>query len=202
MGSSASLMVNHPTESFSYQQEREQHYAVIGAALLHAEAKDMHIGIPWLLPTARVRALRAIDSLPDLTEMMKQELVTVNTKSLETYCDDLETLPDLPGSTDCLHIKLNSRSERYGFGALLTVFFAICLALFSFPLYQDVGTSILLGLIGGLVGLLVGLNMSSDRSRRASFAILITREILRRQGLDGNDKDRLRLSSVDPKPIK
>jgi|GEM_PF-4009832 len=193
-------MVTQQTSSI--QQERIQHYQTIGQALLRIEAVSSRVGVPWMFPTRRVRGVQQSVSSEELAELAKQEFVTVSTSALEVYHDDLETLPDDIGSVELLQVKLNSRLEKYGFCALITFFFASSMLAFSISLYQDPGVYILLSLLGGLVGVLLGLDLASDCSRRKSFAALIQREILRRQGLDGDSRNRLSISSVDPNPIK
>lgn len=178
--------------------KQADHYAQIGQALLTSEAAFYNVGIPWLPPTARVSGLRRQCDQP-LREFLRCSLVTVSTSSLESYLEDLESLPPGAESSAQLHIQITSPLERHLF-AILTGLVTAVVAFFSLQtLPLSMASTCLATLVVTAVGLLVAEYLSIDLARRVTFEREILAELNRRKGADNPSLTRLPLYPVGTK---
>lgn len=170
-------------EPVARSRDLTQAYPEIGHTLLVAEAAVPSIGIPWIPPSTRTKKLRE-----ELTEPLKDyiriTLVTVSTSALESYADDLETLPRDERSANTLHIGGLSLFERYALSLLL---FGGCFLLFflsSLWVHAGLGVAVGLSLLTAALVAAVSSYVCSEESRRATFHWLIFEELMRRKGMD------------------
>ena len=185
-------------EPNSGSSKQADHYAQIGQTLLTCEAVFYNVGIPWLPPTGRVSSLRRQCDQP-LRDFVRCALVTVTTSSMESYLDDLESLPAGQESSEKLHIEITSPIERHLF-AVLTGLVTASVALFSLqtlsltPLVTSIAT-----LCVTAVGVAVAEYLSIDLARRVTFEREILAELNRRKGADNPSLTRLPLYPVGSK---
>lgn len=161
-------------------------YAQIGRMLLIAEAATTSIGIPWVPPTRRTRALASEFSEP-LKDFVRTSLVTVNTAALESYAEDLEGLPQDENAARHLHIGGLSGFERY---MLNVVLFAGCFGLFFLSalwVRASIGVAIGLSLVTAFLVTMVSSYVCSEENRRATFHWLVFEELMRRRGMDQSE---------------
>lgn len=164
------------------------HNQTIGAALMICEAGSYRVGIPWLPPTAPVQR-RVEKYSPPVEEFIRLSLVGVPTAALESYAEDLETMR-ADGSivplteAAALGLELPNAFERYSFSVLLFGIFFCTDFLMSSVLEVAAGVSLFSALVVGGFALIAGLFLSEERYRRRAFHCVVTREILRRRGLD------------------
>lgn len=161
----------------------EEAYTQIGRTLLVAEAATTAIGIPWLPPTPRTQALRR-EFYEPLKDFVRQSLVGVPTPELESYAEDLETLPADEPSSARLHIGGLSHLERRMLSLIL--FFSAFALFFILSLWVNAGIGLALGLsllVAAVISVVSGYICSED-SRRSTFHWVIFEEVHRRKGLD------------------
>lgn len=177
--------------------KQKEQYPVVALTLLTLETVSLRIGIPWLFPTRRVRALRSsfYSAREQIADYLRLSLVTVTTPVLESYLEDLEKLPDTQATEDALGIRLHSVWERFSFLLLLMIGTAF-VGIVSIPrLVSDLLTaSVLLGSVM-LLACALALSVAGTRARKASFVKVLCREIQRRRGLDSPGGGRLHLCS-------
>ncbi len=174
-----------------------QQYQAIGKILMTAECSHFSVGIPWLPPSSRVRSLKTRLEEP-LSEYLRYGLVGVSTKTLESYCDDLEG--SVLGCEDLrdrsLFIDTLTWSERYGFTQLVVLsLFSVCLLGLIF-LGFAIGAAVLMATLTAAVGGYGALTCSQEPARRQSLHAALYHEVLRRQGLDDTKGNGIRLVSV------
>jgi hypothetical protein len=177
-------------DNFLANLQREQrglarssdHYRQIGQALSILESARWRVGIVALFPTERVRTRRSLFS-GTVESFIREELTGVPTTTLEFYVEDLDNLTDEASSLESLSIKELSFLERTG------VFLIVAPLLYlisGFFLMTQLGTAS--AWLAALLPLVTYLSLvsilTSDTYRRASFSIVLGREILRRRGAD------------------
>jgi hypothetical protein len=159
----------------------ESQYCTIGQTLSMLEASLVRAGVPWIPPCSRVSELKRKLSDP-LEDILKVELVNVQTSALESYIDDLESLPPTPSSSEQLYLTLLRPWERFCFAAILgivSVSFGLCGSL-SFA--ASIATIVLSVGFTTMAGVMVGTVLCSEGYRRASFQSLLALELMRRSG--------------------
>ena len=175
--------VSRTGEPVAAAREWTRAYPEIGHALLVAEASVTSVGIPWLPLTTRTKKLRE-ELNQSLKDYIRTSLVTVSTSALESYTEDLETLPRDERSANTLHIGGLSLVERYAlsillFGACFTLFFVSALWV-----HAGLGIAVGLSLLTAALVAAVSSYVCSEESRRATFHWLIFEELMRRKGMD------------------
>lgn len=161
-------------------------YREIGLALQACEAKSLRVGIPWLPPTARVCELRRTVDVP-VDEFLRTHLAAIGTETLDSYCDDLETLPNVAESSALLGISGATKFERIGFiAASVTLIFFIGLMLLTTLGIKSVVMCSLFSFFAAATFGALSITMTTDSYRRDSFCWIISKEILRRSGSGGN----------------
>ena len=121
-----------PPKHLANEPVRRQ-YEEIGIALMIAEAGSFAVGIPWIFPNYRWWTLAQKYQGPP-ADHIRYSLVTVKTKTLEAYCEDLESYkgcsvyredaPYLDEITEQLYIDCPSLPIRYSLCALM--FTSLC----------------------------------------------------------------------------
>ena len=163
--------------------EVEHAYASIGRLLLVAEAAAPGIGIPWVPPTPRTRALKN-EFFEPLKDFVRSGLVGVSTATIEMYIEDLENLPTTDEAANRLKIGGLSAFERLSLTVLL---FATCFSIvFVSAVWVNTGIRLAISL-GALVGTIVAAvsaYICCESSRRSTFHWILFEEILRRRGID------------------
>lgn len=174
-----------PSYRRGYDNEsRQRAYQLIGQTLMICEAGSLQVGIPWLPPSRRVRALaRQLDG--GCREFVRQSLVTASTHVLESYCDDLESLPEDPASSEVLFIPAPTYLERHAFPVLLGFLSFALTFLVAFYVIRSITLASIFAAFAAVFSVLVGGILCEERSRRVSFYNLLMHEILRRSGTDG-----------------
>ena len=97
---------------------RAEQYRIVARALCAAESTFLRVGVPWLPSTERVRNLKCPTDL-NPSQFVREEVVTVSTQVLESFCDDLETIGRDGVDMNELGLDLDSWVERYGFAPIL-----------------------------------------------------------------------------------
>jgi hypothetical protein len=177
-------------DNFLANLQREQrtlarssdHYRQIGQTLSILESARWKVGIIALFPSDRVKARRSLFS-GTVESFVREELTGVPTTTLEFYVEDLDNLAEDASSLENLSIRGLSFWERTGIFLLLAPLVYI---LSGFFLMTQIGTaSAWLAATLPLVTYLALVSiLASDTYRRASFSIVLGREILRRLGAD------------------
>ena len=159
-------------------------YRVIGDALSIAEAATIHVGIPWLPPTAPVRERQEKFEAP-LEDFIQLSVTEVPTSTLESYCDDLEQLPPDKPSGELLGLAELSFLEHHSLAFLfLGAAFVCSLVSLNFATGTlAIGISAAC-LFSGVAGF-IGASLTSETYRRASFYTVIAKEVARRGGRAG-----------------
>jgi len=175
-------------------------YETIGETLLSCEASCHRIGIPWLPPTTYTQKLvKQFD--PPLEDYIRYSMVTVSTKTLVSYCDDLEDAELTIEAAEQLHIAPPSVLERYAFAVLVFgILFAadyMLINLLTIPAYVAIGSSLIVALCGATACLM----LSTEQHRRKTFHWILSHELDRRHGLNDDDQKRIRLMSVEAEPV-
>lgn len=197
--------LSHPSDGSDHRepatapaQKIGDHYAQIGQALMTCEAAFCSVGIPWLPPSRRVSALRQQCDQP-LKEFLRCSLVTVSTSSLESYLDDLQSLPATEDSAHELSIAIDSPIERHAFSALTgVVTAAVALASLQTINLSLTGTVIAATALTA-IGVAIAEFLSNDWARRVTFHRELLAELKRRKGSDRPSMTRLPLSPVGTK---
>ncbi len=175
-------------------------YETLGETLLICEAACHRVGVPWLPPTKVVQRRNEQFEAP-LEDFVRYSLVTVSTKTLETYCDELETAALNANEARQLSIPHPSVLERYAMSAL--VFGILCAADFLFCRFLGVPTTIAV-VSSAIIGILGGATcaaLSSEQHRRTTFHWVLLKELLRRSGQDENNSSTVPILPVQPKPL-
>ena len=175
-------------------------YETIGETLLICEASCHRIGIPWLPPTTYTQKLvEQFD--PPLHDYLRYAMVTVSTKTLDSYCDDLEEAELTIEAAEKLYIAPPSILERYAFTVLVFgILFAadyLLMNLLAIPIFVVIGSSLIVALCGAVACLM----LSTEQHRRKTFHWILSHELDRRRGLDNDDLRRIRLMSVETEPV-
>lgn len=175
-------------------------YETIGETLLVCEASCNRIGIPWLPPTTYTQKLvKQFD--PPLRDYVRYSLVTVSTKTLDSYCDDLENADLTIEAAEQLHIAPPSVLERYAFAVMVFgILFAVdymLINLLTIPIFVAVGSSLIVALCGAAACLM----LTTEQHRRKTFYWVLSHELDRRRGMDDDDLRRIRLMSVEAEPV-
>ncbi len=179
----ASETFSNKAEARPLPGELESAYASIGRLLLVAETAAPGIGIPWVPPTPRTRALRA-EYFEPLKDFIRSGLVGIQTSSIELYIEDLENLDRSEASTDRLKIGGLNVFERF---ALTAVLFATCFSIVLVAaIWVDTGIelAVSLSLLVGIVVAAVSFYICCEASRRSTFQWALFEELLRRKGID------------------
>ena len=184
----------------SYNQLITMQYPTIGETLLTCEAACHRVGIPWLPPTENVRR-RSSQYEGPLEDFIRYSLVTVSSKTLVSYCDDLETSG--PNSTEAeqLSIPYPTPSERYAFpalvfGILFATDFLLC-RIAGVPFAVSIVSSAIIGLLGGATCAALCIELH----RRKTFHWLLVREVMRRSGQDESNSTTVPILPVSPEPL-
>lgn len=167
-------------------------YNMIGEALTACEASSWRVGVPWLPPTTRVRRL------PKITEgtcedHLRYNLVGINTKVLESFCEDLDNLAGDAKSLESLHVPSLTANERKMF-ILIVALIGGCVAYLLASSLSD--SPLIVGLITLIAMVSAGLAAfatSTETYRRTSFSWLIEAEIRRRVGGDDPSSNKLQV---------
>jgi len=163
-------------------------YETIGTTLCIAEASIIKVGIPWLPPTKERRELIKQYHSP-INDFIRVSLVCVSTKTLESYCDDLETFQKDNKSFEDLFIEEIKGIDRFASSGFL--FVALAFFTFSFCIMLKTGYSaaVALSLLSATPAALLAMFSCNELQRRANFHSLLYKELLRRRGQDeGNTK--------------
>ena len=178
-----SEILEKTTEQRPLPDEIEQAYVAIGHLLLVAETAAPGIGIPWVPPTPRTRALKN-EFYEPLKDFIRSGLVGVSTASIEMYIEDLENLANTEECSNRLKIGGLSQIERLSLTILL---FATCFSIvFVSAIWVNTGIRLAVSL-AGLVGIIVAAvsaYICCESSRRSTFHWTLLEEILRRKGFD------------------
>lgn len=185
--------------SWQIPEELQAHYKGISESLNKAEAYFFTVGVPCLPFTKKLRELKKQCFSP-LEDFIRTSLTNVPTPALQSYTEDLQQIPlDSKNSEKLGIIKLNFL-ERYS----LTIFlFTSCfgLPLISqswlnvasvFPLLISLGLAISVSAIS--------LYICSETYRRSNFYWLLSKEILRRKGLDQPNSRTIPLYAIRTNP--
>lgn len=180
--------------------EFRDHYRVIGQTLEVGEANFFTVGIPWLLPTERVTKLRESNT-QDFEDFFRANFSTASTASLELYAEDLEAVAQEKKLPFELTLTELLPMEQFGLLGLLTGigFFAVFLSVLFL-----LGTFVVALLSATLIGVMLSLlayPLFTQTFRLASFHRVISEEIMRRKGFDGNTQKIKRFLFATPKPL-
>ena len=173
------------------------HYRQIAETLLIAEAASGRVGIAWLPPTKRVRILRNKFEEP-LSEFVRYNLVTVNSKTIEAYCDDLENCPEDEHSDCKLGIELKSPIERFALPTVLGVFGFFAPLITLVVVHGNAFAAVLISMISAGLSVITGLALSCNAHRWATFHWVLYRELQRRRGTDDSSTNNVKLFSTNP----
>ena len=174
-----------------------QQYQLVGKTLLICEASAFRVGIPWLPPTRRVLRYRQNLGSP-VEQYVRYSLVTVNTDTLESYLEDLDTLSSDPKRNHLLHLQSPTPFERYAFGILLFITFFISLFCSLASMSPNFTAALSIAGIFALLASLAGFVFSSETSRLTSFYWVLEEEVLRRRGENRSKLGQIHIYS--PKP--
>lgn len=177
-----------------------EHYKQIGDALMRCEIASFRIGIPWLPPTSRIRQLqKPLYGSP--ADFIRIELSNVSTSCLESYAEDLATLPFDSAASRTLRIAVTSIFERY-FAMALIGLITMGGAAASF---LAIPATFVPGLVSsaalGATAMGFAYYQSTEKYRRMSFAWLLSQEILRRKGLDTGGNSRIPIIGLGARPL-
>ena len=185
-----------PPEPWQKNQVLKESFRTVGETLMVLEAACMQVGIPWLAPLKRVRGLRKRFEAP-MDDYLRYSLVTVSSKHLEMYRQDLLNARDSGTSCPALAIRDLGPIERYGFVLLIPLLlFAVCASgslLYGARLHEAIISSVFAALGAG-VG---ALSLCLETSRRTSFLRIIDRELSRRRGKMDSQSRTLQLIPID-----
>jgi hypothetical protein len=158
----------------------QPHYATIGECLSVAEASSLQVGIPYLVPSAHLHALR-LKRHGVLGDFVRSSLVTVPTWAICSYVDDL-LLSDYssPLSRD-LGIFCPSTIERYGL-LLAAVLLGLACCVILVMSGESSWLAILQSVVLWSVLALATVPFTHDAFRRWTFVRLLCSEINRRDG--------------------
>lgn len=173
------------------------HYRQIGETLLICEAASYRVGVAWLPPTKRVRILRNKFEKP-LDEFVRYNLVTVNTKTLDAYCDDLENCPEDASTDSKLYIELRAPIERYALPAVLAVVAFLGTLSSLLVIHGSAISALLVAMIVSGLATITGVALSCDAHRWATFHWLLYRELQRRRGTDDSDTTKVKIFTPRP----
>lgn len=176
------------------------HYEEIGRTLSICEASCFKAGVIWLPPNKTVRSLRNKYEKP-IENFIRYSLSTVNTDSLELYCDDLENLPFTDDSSQSLSLRILPLGERFAFCILVAIFIFIFCSLSAYWLKVGSITSMFGILIASLLAAAGSTVFCSEPQRRYSFYTLLNRELSRRRGTDQDEAGRIRMIPIETKPL-
>jgi hypothetical protein len=177
-----------------------EHYRLIGEILSICEAGSLIVGVPWLPPSSATQELAEKFESP-LADFVKLSLVTVNTNTLELYCDDLESCVSSSATADSLFIRSLPMLERHSFCVLFSVF-AGCLSYWSSVSFGlGFATSLLISLSVATAFFAVLVTFCSESHRLYSFHCLLEHELMRRKGLDQPNSRPLGILPVETKPV-
>ena len=166
-------------------------YKTIGRTLSELEASYICAGVPWLPPTKKVLAIRDKSSpttnntpikKPPLEEALRIGLVNVKTHVLESYYDDLESASDSQIDFKALSIEHYNLFEQFAFTLILNATAISASAIIGVAFIHNATVIASITISCGISATVLGLTLSLNPYRKASFATLISREILRRQG--------------------
>lgn len=160
-----------------------QQYQTLGETLTICEIATWRTGIPFLPPNKRRRSLLKKYEGP-LDEFVRISLVCVSTKTLDSYCEDLDTIDPAQESGQLLFIDQVSLFERFFVCAIvLATLFFLSLCVCTLLGISIVGAAVL-ALLAAIPASLLAMFSCMEIQRRASFYALLTREIMRRRGQD------------------
>ncbi|MBL7661589.1 hypothetical protein JNK13_02440 [bacterium] len=161
----------------------EEHYQLIAKVLLACEINSWTIGIPWTFLRPEIKSLNS-QYQPPVEEFLREALCVVHTRVLQSYAEDLETLPfDQQGARQ-LGVEISSFWGRYlspVIGALVVLLLA---AMATYTASSRIYLALFIAFLSGAVVFWILQLRVGDFSRRRSFHTLLCKEILRRQGLD------------------
>lgn len=179
----ADLKISRPRMGSTTSTTYLAHYQNIGRLLQTLEASSFLIGIPWLYPTKRLRALRVVLT-QSAQDFLRFELVAVPTEALQSYADELQNAPYSAQSNQSLGLLNLTGLERHG--SLL--FLPPAIGMLGFFVIETITENNLLASLLAVLFLFVTavstLSLSSERYRRATFYNALVREIMRRRGID------------------
>ena len=147
-----------------------EHYKCIGETLNIAEAGSWRAGVPLLFPTLTGHKLASQYQSP-LHEFIQYSLVTINTSTLELYCDDLESSSPDDDISASLFIRRLSVIERWGACVVLAPLVALLTCLLAMSLGVRLITSLLAALACATLCFVVLSTMSLELQRRDSAAV-------------------------------
>ncbi len=185
--------------SWQIPEELKTHYREISATLNKAEAYFFTVGVPCLSFSKKLRELKK-ECFSPLEDFIRINLTNVPTTALQSYTEDLQQIPLDSKNSEKLGIIKLSFLERYS----LTIFlFTSCfgLPLISqswinvtslFPLLISLGLAISVSAIS--------LYICSETYRRSNFYWLLSKEILRRKGLDQPNSRTIPLYAIRTNP--
>jgi hypothetical protein len=172
-----------------------QQYQTLGETLTICEIATWRTGIPFLPPNKRRRALLRKYEGP-LDEFVRISLVCVSTKTLDSYCEDLDTIDPEHDSGSLLFIDQVSHFERFFVCALVLVtLFTVTICVCTL-LGLSIFAAGVLALLAAVPASTLAMFACMEIQRRASFYVLLSRELMRRRGQD-DPKSRGMLISVD-----
>lgn len=165
-------------------------YEQIGATLAACEASSWRAGVPWLPPTARVRALPRMQG-NSCEAHVRFALVGISTKALESFCEDLDSLS--ARSLDSLHVPNLSPFERRVYFGAATTFGGLVGFLVGALVGAGPTISLLLVASAAISGGILAVLTSTETYRRTTFSWIIEGEIRRRLGGDDPSSNNLRI---------
>ncbi|MBP9839019.1 MAG: hypothetical protein KBC84_09955 [Proteobacteria bacterium] len=190
-------------EAISSQEKEEKlqtSYQEIGQTLLISEAFFFKVGIPWLPPTKKVREYKKKCYSP-LDEFIKSNLVNISTNHLQSYAEDLQQLSLADENSTALRIDKVTFLERHA----LTIILFLSIIFFTFfsnEIQKEPSfVTFMLSLFVSVVAAAFSLYSSSENHRRANFHWIISKELLRRKGLDKPNMRRLPIYAINTTPI-
>lgn len=187
------------TSPWQIPEELKGHYKEISDSLNKAEAYFFTVGVPCLPFSKKLRELKKQCFYP-LEDFIRISLTNVPTPALQSYTEDLQQIPLDSKNSEKLGIIKLTFLERYS----LTIFlFASC---FGLPLISQSWL-----IVGSIFPLLISLGLAisvsaislyicSETYRRSNFYWLLSKEILRRKGLDQPDSGTIPLYAIRTNP--
>ena len=184
------------SENNKQNSEYRFQYRQIGRALLLSEQNYIQVGIPWVWGSKRFPNIGLNTHKEPLHDFIKIQLVGIKTKVLYSYGRDLLSLKCDMDSYKLLHLQDFPLMIRYSAACLVTLAIIIISCPFWGMVFPDVYLALTLGCLSASApGLLVA-RISAEYHRRQSFAQVIEAELMRRKGLDPNNRTSLPLFSA------
>lgn len=185
--------------SWRIPEELKAHYQQVSKTLNQAEAFFFTVGVPCLPLSKKLRDLKLLCFSP-LDDFIRTSLINVPTNALQSYTEDLQQIPLDSKNSEKLGIIKLSFLERYS----LTIFlFASC---FGLPLisqsWLNVASvfSLLVSLSLAILVSAISLYTCSETYRRSNFHWLLSKEILRRKGLDKPNSSGIPIYAIRTNP--